>query len=249
MLQVQTDRPVYSNAKGDGLSKLKGKFKGKTDAEKATAKTTRESDKKVRVDNRTKNKTDRVDKRATNKANRRLKRFKKNGTPLTKIGAFFHKKIRKLFVKDGKKVKTNADGTTTEVAAKNVVVTPQGEFDKVEVARALNVTPEQVTPELIAKSSVATQPTTTPVASEVIVPVTASADLAIKVPEALTEVAIDGNPYLSVDLQEVDEEEKDVAKEEQAKQPLVKWEKIMLVSGITLAAIVIGVIAYKRLSK
>lgn len=236
MLQVQTDRPVYSNAKGDGLAKLKGMLpKGKTDAEKATAKTTRESNKK-----------ERVDKRATNKANRKAKR---NSSPLTKIGGKFVKKIKKIVNFKGKKIKTNPDGSTTEVAAKNVVVTPQGEYDKVEVARALNVTPEQVTPELILKTSVATQVSNTGIANPTIVSANPSADLAIVVPAELMETGTDGNPYLSVDLQEADKPDEDVAKEEQAKQPLVKWEKIMLVSGITLAAIVIGIIAYKKMSK
>ena len=215
MMEIETDRPVYSN------------IKGKNSADKSLKK----------------------DERATRKAERKAKKAKKNSSPLTRIGNKFVKKIKKLTTIKGKKVKTNPDGSTTEVAPSNVVVTPQGEYDKVEVARALNVEPSQVTPELILKTSVATQVSNTGIANPTIVTATPNSDLAIVIPAELLETGIDGNPYLAVDLQDADLPMADVAQEEAAKQPLVKWEKIMLISGITLAVIVIGVIAYKRSSK
>lgn len=244
MINVETDNPVYSNADGKAFKKLKDMLpKGKTDAQKATAKGERAIKKGERDVKQSGRKAD----REVKKADRKAKRAKKNGSPLTKLKEKFLKKIKEIKTnREGKKVKTQPDGTETVVAPKNIVVTPQGEYDKVEIGRALNVPPEQVTSALIAQRSVATAPTTTAIASATIIPASPSADLAIVVQPSLVENDSAGMPYLSVDLQSVDEPLMDVAKEESGKRKLSKTEKIVLWAGVGLVVIIVGYLGYKK---
>lgn len=221
MIQVETDRPVYSNATGNLKERAKKILS--SDPEKKSS----------RVAKRDERKTTRVAKREERKARRIAKR---NATKLKKVntpkGSKFTFKLKKLNKQGTKRTKKHANGTVVVIKESDVVTTPQGDFDKIEVAKALNVTPEQVTPELVKQNQV----------------VEASGDVSIIVPD--NNVATDdaGDPYLAEDLQDANETLKDVADEENSKRKMTKTEKILLFGGIGVTVLILGVVLYRKFS-
>ena len=217
MIEVETARPVYSNAIGDKLKKSPEK-KAKTQE----------------------NRANRAEKRSGRKAKRNAKKLirmenkgkKKFFYPLTKI---FGKK---------KKYK---DGSTIEVPAENTitVTTKDGKtasLDKTEIAKALNIPESQVTPAKVqevvvnvpqSSAVVAAQETGTPAGEPVI---------AIEVKDADVTIAEDGSAYLSDDTQSQDEQLKNVADDDKAAQKKIKIGKILLISGVVI--VVLGAVVY-----
>lgn len=230
MIQVETDRPVYSNASGTLKEKLKsisGNLKQKRMGinKDGGVNIDREERLKKRSD-RTKT---RKENRAERKAKRNAKRLTKKKTPL---GERFTLALSKITKKGSKSEKKNPDGTNSEVPQKDIVTTPKGSFDKVEVAKATGVTPEQVTPQFIEKNSV-----TTP-----------SGEVSIIVPDKLVGQDDGGNPYLAEDLQDANETQKDVVKEDDKKRGMSTTSKVLLFGGIGVAVLVVGVILYRKFS-
>jgi hypothetical protein len=228
MITVETINPVYSNAEGDKTKKtLKDRF---SDRKKEF-----DSNQSDRIANRGKNRTDR-------KLNREIKRTarkkKRNARKLEKIntpqGEKFLFKLIPLKKNGTQAEKTNPDGTKQEIPAKDIVSTPQGDFDKKEVAKASGLPEEQITPLTFKKVSV----------------LAPTGEVKIAVPTALVGQDNNGDSYLNVELQDENEKEKDVVKEEMdSRNPLKKYEKIILWGGIALVVIIGGIIAYKKFKK
>ena len=212
MITVETINPIYSNA--DGKKTLFQKFKEKKD-ERAT---------KTSVIER---KKARADRKSNRKAKRNARKLERAKTPQ---GDRFLFKLIALVKKGDKAEKTNPDGTKQEIPAKDILSTPQGDFDKKEVSKATGIPEEQITPLVFKKASV----------------ITPSGEVKVIVPDSNVATDNQGVPYIADDLQLENEQTKDVAKEEvDSRKPLKKYEKIILYGGIALVVI----IAYKKFKK
>ena len=216
MITVETINPIYSNA--DGKKTLFQKFKEKKD-ERAT---------KTSVIER---KKARADRKSNRKAKRNARKLERAKTPQ---GDRFLFKLIALVKKGDKAEKTNPDGTKQEIPAKDILSTPQGDFDKKEVSKATGIPEEQITPLVFKKASV----------------ITPSGEVKVIVPDSNVATDNQGVPYIADDLQLENEQTKDVAKEEvDSRKPLKKYEKIILYGGIALVVIIGGIIAYKKFKK
>jgi len=217
MIEVNTARPVYSNAIGDKLK--------------------RSPEKKAKTQE---NRAERAEKRSGRKAKRNAKKLirmenkgkKKFFYPLTKI---FGKK---------KKYK---DGSTIEVPAENTVVvsTKDGKtasLDKTEIAKALNIPESQVTPAKVQEVVVnVPQASAGPAANETGTPV-GEPVLAIPIKDEDVIITDDGSAYLSDDTQSQDEKLKNVADDDKEAQKKIKIGKILLISGVVI--VVLGAVVY-----
>jgi hypothetical protein len=227
MITVETTNPVYSSATGDKKKKtISERFKSATESVKNFG-----ENKEDRKANRLNRKTDRTEKREKRKKKRNARKLEKQKTPQ---GDKFLFKLIPLKKKGSDAEKTNPDGTKQSIPAKDIVSTPQGDFDKKEVAKATGIPEEQITPLTLKKVSVI-EPT---------------GEVKVIVPTSLVGQDGGGDSYLNSDLQFENEEEKDVAKEEaDARKPLKKYEKIILWGGIGLVVLIAGIIAYKKFKK
>jgi hypothetical protein len=234
MIQVETERPVYSNASGKLKEKIKS-ISGNIKEKRGERKELRKSsvNRQERIAKRDSRKSTRIENRAIRKANRKAKRnarkLERKNTPK---GEKFTFKLSKIFKKDKKSEKKNQDGSVSVVPEKSIVTTPTGSYDKIEVSKATGVTPEQVTPEFIAKNSV-----TTP-----------SGEVSVIVPDSLVGQDSQGDTYLAEDLQDENEKQKDVNDDDNKKRGLSTTQKVLLFGGIGVAVIVVGVILYRKLS-
>jgi hypothetical protein len=216
MITIETINPIYSNA--EGKKTLFQKFKEKKD-ERAT---------KTSVIERKKN---RADRKSARKKKRNARKLERINTPQ---GEKFLFKLIPLLKKGKKAEKTNPDGTKQEIPEKDIISTPQGDFDKKEVSKASGVPEEQITPLVFKKVSV----------------IAPTGEVKIPVPTTLVGQDNNGDPYLNIELQDENEQEKDVVKEEMdSRKPLKKYEKIILYGGIALVVIIGGIIAYKKFKK
>jgi len=145
--------------------------------------------------------------------------------------------------------KTFPDGTTIVIPASDVINHSSGVFDKNDIAKALGVAKETLTPDMIEKYLVyiAPAPTNSDSANET--PKSATSDVAIEVPADKVTETPDGS-FLTTDTQDPNEPTKDVAVEQKQEQaPLKKYEKIILWGGVALVVIIAGVIIYRKMSK
>ena len=145
--------------------------------------------------------------------------------------------------------KTFPDGTTIVIPASDVINHSTGVFDKNDIAKALNVPKETLTPDMIEKYLVyiTPAPANSDTATETNKSVTS--DVAIEIPDANV-VTTDDGTFLAKDTQGKDEPIVDVAVEQKQNQsPLKKYEKAILYGGIALVVIIAGVIIYRKMSK
>jgi hypothetical protein len=145
------------------------------------------------------------------------------------------------------------DGTEGTVAEKDQlkVNAPNGEVatvDKKEVAKAMGVNPNTVTQAdvqrmitVIPRSVVQQQGVNAEVNQTANEPV-----FAVNVPENNVETAFNGELYVTSDLQNTNETEKDVKEEEKG---LTKTQKIVLWSAVGVATLLIGYVIYKSVAK
>lgn len=144
------------------------------------------------------------------------------------------------------------DGTESEIAKENQinVSTSTGEMvtvDKVEVSKALGIDPNQVTPAVV-QSQVSVIPQNVAMeqgASAEVVQQSNEPVIALNVPENLVETAGDGELYVTTDLQNTSEKDKDVKDEEKG---LTKTQKIVLWSAGVVALAIVGYLIYKAVS-
>jgi hypothetical protein len=217
MINVETSRPVYSNAIGDKLKRSPEK-KAQSQANKAV----------------------RVEKRSGRKAKRNAKRLIR----MEKLGKkkFFYPLTKIL----GKKKKYK-DGSSIEVPAANTVVvtTKDGKtasLDKTEIAKALNIPESEVTPAKVQEVVVNVPPSSAVVAAQETGTPSGEPVIAIEVKDADVTIADDGSAYLSDDTQSEDEKIKDVADDDKAKQKKIKIGRILLISGAVI--VVLGAVVY-----
>lgn len=235
MITVETINPVYSNAEGDKTKKTLKDRLAESKANYQKNKPERENIQNQKESERKKNRQERMDNRSIRRSARKKKR---NARKLERIntpqGEKFLFKLIPLKKNGTKAEKTNPDGTKQEIPAKDIVSTPQGDFDKKEVAKASGLPEEQITPLTLKKVSV----------------IAPTGEVKIAVPTALVGQDNNGDSYLNVELQDENEKEKDVVKEEMdSRNPLKKYEKIILWGGIALVVIIGGIIAYKKFKK
>ena len=223
MIEVETTRPVYSNAEGDKKSR------------------------KVRAGSRKDSRTgvsEKQQSRDLKRANRKAKRNAKRLIRMEKQGKkkFFYP-LTKIF---GKKKKYK-DGSTIEVPAENTVVVSTNDgrtasLDKTEIAKALNIPESQVTPAKVQEVVVnVPQASAGPAANETGTP-SGEPVLAIPVKDEDVTIADDGSAYLSDDTQSQNEELKNVADDDKEAQKKKKIGKIILISGVVI--IVLGAVVY-----
>ena len=208
MINVETARPVYSNAIGDKLKRSPEK--------KAEVKTKRTENRSERRAKRNSKKLLRIEKRGG----------KKFFYPLTQI---FSKKKK---YKDGTSIDIPSDNVVTVKTASGKTA----ELDKVEIAKALNIPESQVTSAKVQEVVVNVPASTAgSAASETSTPA-GDPVLAIEVKDADVTVTDDGSAYLSADTQ-LPGETKNVADEDQAAQKKIKIGKIILISGIVIVVV------------
>jgi hypothetical protein len=259
-MTVTTNRKVelMSNAKGDAKKYAQD---NKLFKSKEQRKDNRASAKEARQDLRQQYKTGAISKEEfkTQKKSRRkakrnavklqlLKRFTRDGKPL-----FVYRLKEVIEDRQTKKLqKRMPDGKTVEVPRENVVQTPQGMYDLSEIAKAMNVSVDQLKTAqaqlidilipLASSSKGQTEAVNVPKSDT-------TADLAVSVPESnmtdlgggeyfLTNETFDG------DMFDASSPVPDVADDE--KPPLKGWEKGLLWGGIAVVAIVLGVIIYRK---
>jgi hypothetical protein len=211
MIQVETDAPVFSNANGDKIkSKVKSTFKSDP-AKKESIVAKRE------------------ERRSKRKAKRNATKLRRLNTPK---GSKFTFKLKKVNKQGTKRTKRNNNGTIVVLNESDIVSTPKGDFDKIEVAKALNVAPEKVTPELVAQNQV----------------VEANGDVSIIVPDTIVGQDSQGDTYLAEDLQDENTPPEDVVKDDEKKRGLSTTEKVLLFGGIGVAVLTIGIILYRKFS-
>jgi hypothetical protein len=171
-MKVITNAPIYSSADAKTyeatVTEVKGKSKEEVkalkDAEKARIKQQRLQDRTKLKEERDSRLAQKKQERQTRRADRKAKRNAKRLLRLRdKTGKekIFYPLTRLRRNQKNQIVKVYPDGTETIVKQENVVsittqeITPSGpksvttELDKTEVAKALNVAPSQVTPELV----------------------------------------------------------------------------------------------------
>lgn len=208
MIQVETARPVYSNANGD--------------------KPKRTPEKKLQT------KIQRTEKRSERRAKRNSKkliRIEKRGSkkffyPLTQILG------KKKKYKDG----TSIEIPKENLVVIKTTSGKTAELDKVEIAKALNIPVSQLTDQKIQEVVVNVPAATAgSAASETSTPV-GEAVLAIEVKDADVTVTDDGSAYLSADTQ-LPGETKNVAEDDEAAQKKMKIGKVILISGIVIVAV------------
>jgi hypothetical protein len=211
MIQVETDAPVFSNAIGDKIkSKVKSTFK--SDPAKKESRVAK-----------------REERRSKRKAKRNATKLRRLNTPK---GSKFTFKLKKVNKQGTKRTKRNNNGTIVVLNESDIVSTPKGDFDKIEVAKALNVAPEKVTPELVAQNQV----------------VEANGDVSIIVPDTIVGQDNQGDSYLAEDLQDENSPPEDVVKDDEKKRGLSTTEKVLLFGGIGVAVLTIGIILYRKFS-
>lgn len=145
--------------------------------------------------------------------------------------------------------KTFQDGSTITIPASDVIVNSSGVFDKSDIAKAMGVTKEQVTPAIVDKALVYIAPVsaTSDVATET--QKSATSDVAIEIPTDKVVETPEGT-FLSTDTQSETEPIQDIAIEQKQEQaPLKKYEKIILWGGVAVVVLIIGVVAYRKFSK
>ncbi|MCI4444125.1 MAG: hypothetical protein JHC39_11550 [Lentimicrobium sp.] len=212
----------YFNAVGDEDKKTKTPSKIKTWLSKIKA-----SSQKRIADRRSKRKLARLDKKPKKNA-KKLRVFKKKDGDPTERYLFDLSKLKRG-------AKKKKDGTVAEVKKEDTaVVTNKAtgekvEIDKREVANATGIPEAKLTPEVIQKVVVINPETK---------------EVSIEVPEKLVEMANDGEVYVSTDIQDVEEETKDVDD-----KSLSKTQKIVLWSVGGVALLIIGYLVYKAVSK
>ena len=214
MIEVETARPVYSNAIGDKLKRSPEK-KAETKA--------------VRSQKKTDRKAKRNAKRLIRMENKGQKKF---FYPLTKI---FGKKKK---YKDGSTIDVPAENTVV-VSTKDGKT---ASLDKTEIAKALNIPESQVTPAKVQEVVVNVPATNAVVAAQETGTTGNDPVLAIEVKDAEVTVTDDGSAYLSADTQ-LPGETKNVADDDKAAQKKIKIGKIILISGIAIVVIA-GVIYF-----
>jgi hypothetical protein len=214
MIEVETARPVYSNAIGDKLKRSPEK-KAETKA--------------VRSQKKTDRKAKRNAKRLIRMENKGQKKF---FYPLTKI---FGKKKK---YKDGSTIDVPAENTVV-VSTKDGKT---ASLDKTEIAKALNIPESQVTPAKVQEVVVNVPATNAVVAAQETGTVGNDPVLAIEVKDAEVTITDDGSAYLSADTQ-LPGETKNVADDDKAAQKKIKIGKIILISGIAIVVIA-GVIYF-----
>lgn len=262
MMTLTTNRKVevMSNAKGDAKKYAQ---ENKIIKPRDTRKASRETAKTERKDLKQQFKTGTITKEKfkSEKKKRRkaklnaiklqfLKRFTKDGKPL------FVYRLKEVVqdLKDKKYKKKHPDGSDSEVKKDDIVSTPQGLYDINEIAKAMNVSVEslknaqaQLIDILIPLAS-----SSKGQAEAVDVPKSDnSADMGVIVPESNVTQTDDGGYYTNnetFDASSFDPNEKvpDV-KDDEKKPPLKNWEKGLLWGGIAVAAIVVGVIVYRKI--
>jgi|688.fasta_scaffold356853_1 hypothetical protein len=145
--------------------------------------------------------------------------------------------------------KTFEDGTTLVIPAQDVIVNTAGVFDKSDIARALGVPKESLTPAMIEKYLVYVVPTTSGATTTTETDKSATADVSIVIDPTKVVSTPEGD-FLATDVQDPNAPVIDVAQEQKAEQkPLVKWEKYLLWGGIGIGVLIIGYIIYKKTSK
>lgn len=145
------------------------------------------------------------------------------------------------------------DGTQAEIKKEDQlsIVAPSGEnvvVDRQEVAKAIGTAPSNVT-QSDAQRIITTLPTNTAVEQNMALEVSQTTNepvLAVQVPDTNVEANANGELYVTTDLQNVNEEVKDVKEEEQG---LSKNQKY-LIWGIGIVAIgIIGYAVYRYATK
>ena len=264
-MNVITNAPIYSNLEGNVLTDLQNQLKGKTpqeikalkDAEKQRIKQERLTDRaklKAERDARlTQQKADRQQRRADRKAKRNAKRLLrlKNKEGKEKI---YYPLTRLRRNKNNQIVKVYPDGKETIIKPENVVVvttqeiTPTGvksvtsEFDKNEVAQALNIPVNQVTPELVQIKTTEIKQEDAPVQANETKTTKVENVVAVEITPENVVTDNQGNDVLATDTQNTQEKEVDVAEENKE----IKGEEP---KGLSLTVkIVIGVVSVALLS-
>lgn len=214
MIEVETARPVYSNAIGDKLKR--------SPENKAASQA-------VRGQKRTDRKAKRNAKRLIRMENKGQKKF---FYPLTKI---FGKKKK---YKDGSTIDVPAENTVV-VSTKDGKT---ASLDKTEIAKALNIPESQVTPAKVQEVIVNVPATETIAVGQETGLASPYPVLAVEVKDADITITDDGSAYLSADTQ-LPGETKNVADDDKAAQKKIKIGKIILISGIAIVVIA-GVIYF-----
>lgn len=218
--------------------------------DRGTAKDTRRSRLNERREARQTARSKRKEARFIRNTNRKNKRNSKKLTLISTAG-----RENFLFpinrVRLGKK--RYKDGIEETIRPKDQinVTAPNGEtatVDKKEVAKAMGINPNTITQAdvqraitIVPQNVVRQQGTNVEVGQSINEPV-----LAITVPENNVETAFDGVHYITDDLQNTNEKEKDVKEEERG---LTKTQKTILYTGVSVAVLLIGFIIYKQVTK
>lgn len=262
MMTLTTNRKVelMSNAKGDSKKYAQ---ENKLFGTKEQRQSNRASAKEQKKDLKQQYKTGAIskeqfksEKKSRRKAKRNAvklqlkKRFFKDGSPL------FIYRLKELFPDKatGKLKKKHADGTDTEVDAKDAIKTPQGYYDLMEIARVLNVSVETLRAtkdELMSKLIPLTEASKNQ-ETPVFAPRTDSeAGLGVGVPKENVTETEDGNYYTNNETYNDDDfNPKDKipdVKDDENTPPLKNWEKSILWGGIAIAAIAVSIIVYRKI--
>jgi hypothetical protein len=273
-MNVITNRPVYSeptsnccgmsNADGD----LKNMAKDYLSAQKTSRKSSRTDTVKNILNDRTTANQTRRDNRATKRTDRQVNRSSRKEARFTRRqdrkAKRNSKKLALIKVQGKEKYffplsrvrlgkKTYKDGTTAEVktADQITITTPTGEvatFDKNEIAKAMGISANAVTQESLRLFlyPIPKQVTDEQGINKELGGDTKEQVYSVPPPEDKIETANDGELYLSQDVQDTSETEKDVKDEEKG---LTKTQKIVLWSAVGVATLLIGYVIYKSVTK
>lgn len=267
-MNVITNAPIYSSVEGNVLTDLQNQLKGKTpqeikalkDAEKQRIKQEKLTDRaklKAERDARlTQQKADRQQRRADRKAKRNAKRLirlkNKEGKekiyyPLTRLRRNKNNQIVKVYP-DGKETIIKPENvvvvTTQEITSTGGVKSVTSEFDKNEVAQALNIPVNQVTAELVQVKTTEIKKEDAPLQANETKTTKFENVLAVEITPENVVTDNQGNDVLATDTQNTQEQEVDVAeenKEKKGEEPKGLSLTVKIVIGVVSVALLSGI--------
>jgi hypothetical protein len=250
MISVDTNAPVYSNFKN----------RPRANERKLTRETKQTERKLVRGTKQTERKLARGTKKAKRNSRRLIRVKRRNGKkvmvyPLLKLqpmgskfsGTNGQTTIAPVVPTATEYRKTFPDGNSVVIPASQVIVHASGVYDKNDIAKAFNVDPAQINQQMINAYIVGMPPASQNATETNETDANKSNPTGIVVPDENVTLDENGNPYVTEELQEKNEIEKDIKDDQPGeKGKMTKTQKYILIGG---GLLVVGIIVYYVMNK